>query len=117
MIRRFAGIALGREPGPEETTVCRFRHLLEAHDLGRRLFDEVQRHLAEKGLKMATGTIVDATIISAPPQKPRRPPHPPAKPRSPVASRSPACANVDPDIPHRPLIHTILKLKLVSPIA
>jgi transposase, IS5 family len=43
--------------------VCRFRHLLEAHDLGRRLFDEVQRHLAEKGLKIATGTIVDATML------------------------------------------------------
>jgi transposase, IS5 family len=54
------------KPVPDETTVCRFRHLLEAHDLGRRLFDEVQRHLAEKGLKIATGTIVDATIISAP---------------------------------------------------
>src|SRR6516165_6071318 len=49
-----------------ETTVCRFRHLLEEHDLGRQLFDEVQRHLADKGLKVATGTIVDATIISAP---------------------------------------------------
>ena len=46
--------------------MCRFRHLLEAHDLGRRLFDQVQRHLAENGLKVATGTIVDATIISAP---------------------------------------------------
>src|SRR5215472_7207719 len=51
----------GRPPVPDETTVCRFRHLLEAHDLGRRLFDEVQRHLAAKGLKVATGTIVDAT--------------------------------------------------------
>ena len=51
---------------PDETTVCRFRHLLEEHDLGRRLFDEVQRHLAAKGLKVATGTIVDATIINAP---------------------------------------------------
>ena len=39
---------------------------LEAHDLGRRLFDEVQRHLAAKGLKVTTGTIVDATIINAP---------------------------------------------------
>jgi transposase, IS5 family len=57
---------LGREPVPDETTVCRFRHLLEAHDLGQQLFDEVQRHLAAKGLKVATGTIVDATIISAP---------------------------------------------------
>src|SRR5262249_58911666 len=46
--------------------VCRFRHLLEEHDLGRRLFDEVQRHLAAEGLKVATGTIVDATIINAP---------------------------------------------------
>jgi IS5 family transposase len=43
-----------------------FRHLLEEHDLARPLFDEVQRHLAAKGLKVATGTIVDATIISAP---------------------------------------------------
>jgi transposase, IS5 family len=51
---------------PDETTVCRFRHLLERHDLGRRLFDAVQRHLAAKGLKVSTGTIVDATIITAP---------------------------------------------------
>jgi len=65
-MRRFVGIDLGREPVPGETTVCRFRHLLEEHDLGRRLFDEVQRHLAAKGLKVATGTIVDATIINAP---------------------------------------------------
>ena len=65
-MRGFVGIDLGREPVPDETTVCRFRHLLEAHDLGRRLFDEVQRHLAAKGLKVATGTIVDATIINAP---------------------------------------------------
>jgi IS5 family transposase len=65
-MRRFVGIDLGRELVPDETTACRFRHLLEAHDLGRRLFDEVQRHLAVKGLKVATGTIVDATIINAP---------------------------------------------------
>src|SRR4029077_7829169 len=65
-MRDFVGIDLGREPVPDETTVCRFRHLLEEHDLGRQLFDEVQRHLADKGLKVATGTIVDATIISAP---------------------------------------------------
>jgi len=65
-MRRFVGIDLGREPVPDETTACRFRHLLEAHDLGRRLFEEVQRHLAENGLTVSTGTIVDATIISAP---------------------------------------------------
>jgi IS5 family transposase len=65
-MRRFVDIDLGREPAPDETTVCRFRHLLEEHDLGQQLFDEVQRHLAAKGLKVATGTIVDATIINAP---------------------------------------------------
>src|SRR5436853_2036394 len=65
-MRRFVDIDLGREPVPDETTVCRFRHLLETHDLGQQLFDEVQRHLAAKGLKVATGTIVDATIINAP---------------------------------------------------
>jgi IS5 family transposase len=62
----FVGIDLGREPVPDETTVCRFRHLLEQHDLGRQVFDEVRRHLTAKGLKIATGTIVDATIINAP---------------------------------------------------
>jgi IS5 family transposase len=65
-MRRLVGIDLGHEPVPDETTVCRFRHLLEAHDLGRGLFDEVQRHLAANGLQVATGTIVDATIITAP---------------------------------------------------
>jgi len=63
-MQRFVGIDRGREPMPDETTVCRFRHLLETRDLGRRLFDEVQRHLAAKGLKVATGTIVDATMQS-----------------------------------------------------
>jgi transposase, IS5 family len=65
-MRRFVGIDLGCEAVPDETTVCRFRHLLEEHDLGRALFDEVQRQLTAKGLKVATGTIVDATIINAP---------------------------------------------------
>ena len=46
--------------------MCRFRHLLEAYDLGRRLFEEVQRHLAANGLQVATSTMVDATIINAP---------------------------------------------------
>jgi IS5 family transposase len=65
-MRCFVGIDLGCEPVPDETTVCRFRHLLEEHDLGRRLFEEVHRHLEAKGLKVSTGTIVDATIINAP---------------------------------------------------
>lgn len=65
-MRRFAGIDLGREPVPDETTVCKFRHLLEQHDLGRRLFEQVHVHLEARGLKVATRTIVDATIIQAP---------------------------------------------------
>jgi IS5 family transposase len=65
-MRGFVGIDLGREPVPDETTVCRFRHLLESHDLGRCLFEEVHRHLEANGMKVSTGTIVDATIINAP---------------------------------------------------
>jgi IS5 family transposase len=65
-MRAFAGIDLGREPAPDETTLCRFRHLLEAHDLCAAIFEEVHRHLEAKGLKVSTGTIVDATIIHAP---------------------------------------------------
>jgi IS5 family transposase len=65
-MRGFVGIDLGREPVPDETTVCRFRHLLETHELGHQLFAKVQRHLAANGLRIATGTIVDATIINAP---------------------------------------------------
>ena len=65
-MRRFVGIDLGREPVPDETTILNFRHLLERHDLGRLLFDRVNEHLAARGLKVAGGTIVDATIIAAP---------------------------------------------------
>jgi IS5 family transposase len=65
-MRAFAGVDLGSEPAPDETTICRFRHLLEAHDLAARIFEEVLAHLEANGLKIATGTIVDATIIHAP---------------------------------------------------
>ncbi len=65
-MREFVGIDLGREGAPDETTVCKFRHLLEQHELGKHLFEEVGRHLQSKGLKVSTGTIVDATIINAP---------------------------------------------------
>ena len=65
-MRAFAGVDLGREPAPDETTICRFRHLLEAHGLGASIFAAAHRHLEEKGLKVSTGTIVDATIIHAP---------------------------------------------------
>jgi IS5 family transposase len=65
-MREFVGIDLGRDGAPDETTVCKFRHLLEQHGLGKRIFEEVGRHLQTQGLKVSTGTIVDATIINAP---------------------------------------------------
>lgn len=65
-MRRFVGIDLGREPAPDETTVCKFRHLLEENALGEDLFAQVLRHLQGRGFKLSRGTIVDATIINAP---------------------------------------------------
>jgi IS5 family transposase len=65
-MRRFVGIDLGREPVPDETTICKFRHLLEAHNLGAELFRLINVYLAENGLNVRTGTIVDATLIDAP---------------------------------------------------
>jgi IS5 family transposase len=65
-MRGFVGIDLGREPAPDETTVCKFRHLLERHELGKRIFAEVNGHLERQGLKIGTGTIVDASILHAP---------------------------------------------------
>ena len=65
-MRRFVGIDLGNEPVPDETTICKFRHLLEAHDLGERIFREVNTHLESRGMRLSEGTIVDATIINAP---------------------------------------------------
>ena len=65
-MRRFVGIDLGCEPVPDETTILNFRHLLERHDLGQALFARVNECLASRGLKVAGGTIVDATIIAAP---------------------------------------------------
>jgi transposase, IS5 family len=65
-MRQFVGIDLGREPAPDETTVCKFRHLLEKQELGKAIFDQVNAHLKSHGMKLSTGTIVDASIISAP---------------------------------------------------
>lgn len=65
-MRRFVGIDLGREPAPDETTVCKFRHLLERHELGKAIFQQVGEHLRAQGLKVSAGTIVDATILQAP---------------------------------------------------
>lgn len=64
-LRRFAGIDLGREPVPDATSLLRFRHLLEQHKLGKKLFAEAGRILQESGMTLKTDTIVDATIIAA----------------------------------------------------
>jgi IS5 family transposase len=66
VLRQFVGIDLGREPVPDETTVCKFRHLLEEHNLGERILGTVNLHLQSKGVRITTGTIVDATILHAP---------------------------------------------------
>src|SRR5271155_3540507 len=65
-LRQFAGIDLGSGPVPDETTVCKFRHLLEAHNLGEEILGTVNLHLQAKGVRITTGTIVDATLIHAP---------------------------------------------------
>ncbi len=65
-MRSFAGIDLGVEAAPDETTVCKFRHLLERNKLGKTLLKAVNQYLRENGIKIANGTIVDATIIGAP---------------------------------------------------
>jgi transposase, IS5 family len=65
-LRRFVGVDLGVAPAPDETTVLRFRHLLEQHDLGGLMLDAVNLHLEAKGIRIQTGTIVDATILHAP---------------------------------------------------
>lgn len=65
-LRHFVGIDLGREPVPDETTICKFRHLLETHQLGEQHFARIGAYLAKQGLQVSRGTIVDATIIAAP---------------------------------------------------
>ena len=54
------------EPIPDESTILHFRHLLERHQLGQGLFEEIKSHLEEQGVRLREGTIVDATIIAAP---------------------------------------------------
>ena len=63
-VRRFVGLRLSG-PLPDETTILNFRHLLE-HSLGEALFEELNSHLASLGHRLKTGTIVDASIITAP---------------------------------------------------
>ena len=65
-MRRFARVELGEEAVPDETTILRFRHLLEQHGLTQAIFDSINGLLEERRLLLRSGTIVDATIIAAP---------------------------------------------------
>jgi IS5 family transposase len=66
-MRRFAGIELIDDAVPDESTILRFRHLLEQHQLTQQVFNLVRGLLEHKRLLLKSGTIVDATIIEAPP--------------------------------------------------
>ena len=59
------GIDLGRAPVPDESTILGFRHLLEKHELGGAMLNAVNQYLESRGIRITTGTIVDATIIHA----------------------------------------------------
>ncbi|MFN6265326.1 MAG: IS5 family transposase, partial [Alphaproteobacteria bacterium] len=65
-MRNFVGIDLGNEAVPDETTSCKFRHLIENNGLSKMMLTAVNDHLKSKGIKIGTGTIMDATLISAP---------------------------------------------------
>ena len=64
-LRAFVGLA-GSDPVPDATTLLHFRHLLEEHDLTKKLFAEINAQLRTQGLLVREGTIVNATIIAAP---------------------------------------------------
>ena len=69
-MRRFAGVGL--ESIPAETTICKFRHFLERHGLTEVLFERTGQYLSARGLILREGTIVDATIVAAPPSTKNR---------------------------------------------
>ena len=65
-MRRFARVELGDDKIPDESTILRFRHLLERRRLTEEIFEVVTDLLVEHRLMLRAGTIVDATIIAAP---------------------------------------------------
>ncbi len=71
-IRRFVGIDLAREAAPDATTLLKFRRLLETQGLSRVIFETIRDHLAREGLLLREGTLVDATLIAAPPSTKNR---------------------------------------------
>ena len=65
-MRAFMGLDFMKESVPDATTLLKFRHLLEEHDLGKAIFEDINAALDQAGLIMHGGTIVDATLIAAP---------------------------------------------------
>lgn len=65
-MKKFLGIDFRKQQVPDATTLLKFRHLLEEHDIGRQIFDDIRERLQAVGLMMQGGSIVDATIIQAP---------------------------------------------------
>lgn len=65
-LRRFAEIDIAVDIIPDESTILHFRHLLEKHELMKKIFEKTKQYLSDKGLLLREGTIVDATIINAP---------------------------------------------------
>ena len=65
LFREFAGLTVGQRL-PDETTILRFRHLLEEHKLSDQILATVNELLRRKGLLLKAGTVVDATLIAAP---------------------------------------------------
>ncbi len=66
LFREFVGLDAGEDNLPDESTILRFRHLLEAHNLSLQILATVNATLAAKGLLLKSGTVVDATLIAAP---------------------------------------------------
>lgn len=71
-IRRFVGIDLAREAAPDATTLLKFRRRLEDQGLTAVIFETIRDHLATQGLLLREGTLVDATLIAAPPSTKNR---------------------------------------------
>jgi IS5 family transposase len=65
-MRKLVGIDLGAEASPDETTICKFRHLIEEKGMAKKIFASVNEHLKAQGIKIGNETIVDATIITSP---------------------------------------------------
>ena len=65
-MRNFAGLELIVDAIPDETTLLKFRRLIEKHELSRTLFEAINHYLIDKGIQVSQGSMIDATIVQAP---------------------------------------------------